>query len=800
MTTIEPSRRTVLAAAAGVPAAGLLTSLFSTLPATAEEPIDYAALRVRWADIITGRRDIDASDPRFTEALESRQAAAEDARSLLSTADDAVFSDMALDSNWGVLVTFRRLDDMALAWATPGTSLHEDPNLVSEVVSGLRTAETHGYNPGIPHYGNWWTWEIGVPTNLANTMVLVHDHLTADDITNYCAAIDYYVPDPWYSKPEGQGRGLSTGSGRINLCKPVIVRSLCDGDTARLEHARAGLAVAWETVTSGDGFYPDGSYIAHTAIAYTGSYGTEIVTGLAQLFALLESMGTEVPEQAAFFELIDRSFLPIVYRGQVLDSVRGRAITRHELGSRHETGRLLESLVTMSDAVDADTANHWLGRCKSWMDELGDSLPLDSVPRVAALRKLEASSATALPEPEGVHLFGSMDRVVIRQPGWGMSIAGASDRIALYEPGNGENPRGFYTGAGMTTLYNDDIDQYDDNFWPTVDWYRLPGTTSDQLRLPDETGGGWGEALSPGDWTGGSAVHRDSVDSALVFAQDLVGLGDTGLRARKFWLAQGGLIVALGSEIRSTSGSTVETVVENRNLHETGTNRLLVDGQEHVPDLYASHTVHDPGWAHLEGVGGYLFEPGTVLSMRREQRSGAWSDINGGGPTDEIGRRFLTLWMSHGANPDSETYAYVLVPGAAPAATEAEAADPRYEVLANDEQVQAARISPGVRGFAFWKAGSVDDVSTNGPGAVLIKDADDIRTVVVTAHGDGAPLSVLVPAGGWTDVVDDGGAQVSVRRRPIRGSKDPELVFRIHVPRSPSPQEYTVVLERPDPN
>ncbi|MBZ2197873.1 polysaccharide lyase 8 family protein [Occultella gossypii] len=782
-------------AAGALPTAGALTSLFGVLPARADTTIDYPALRESWGDIVTGRKDVDTSDPRFTEVLARLTTGAVDAQSLLDHSSDRtdVFTDAPIDTNAGVLLTYRRLRDMATTWATPGTALFEDDELLSQIVIGLRTGHDNGYNPSIAEYGNWWTWEVGASTALGTTMVLLWDHLDSADVADYCATIDFYVPDPWYKL---QGTKLAVGPGRSNMSQVVILRAICEGHTAKLDRARTGLSVSWEEVTSGDGFYPDGSFITHDAVAYTGSYGLEVPKALFRLFALLEPVVQPEDGYDEFYELIERSFLPVVYRGQMLDSTRGRAISRENIRSWDATTALIEAMVTMSSAVDDETADRWLGACKSWIADHDGEVPLYSVALVSALRRLEAHSAPPVPESPGANLFGSMDRVVIREPGWGLAIAGASNRIAYYEPGNGENPRGFYTGAGMTTLYNDDIDQYDDNFWPTVDWYRLPGTTSDQLRLPDETGGTFGRALNHGEWTGGSVVHGDRPGSSVVFAQHMHGLGTTRLRARKAWFSFDGMVVALGSEIRSGSGSLVETILENRNLHATGENRLLVDGQEQIPGMGTSRTVHNPRWAHLEGVGGYLLEPSSVLKMKREERSGAWSDINVAGPPDVITRRWLTLWLWHSANPNSKTYGYVLLPGATPEETAAEAAEPRYTVLANDELVQAVEIRPSGRdvsqGFAFWRAHTIDaegtrahGTSADGPGTVVVKDETRVRTIAVTPHGGAeGTLVVSLMSAGWPQVIDNGGADVQL--------DGPSL--RITVPRTTVPQQFTVVL------
>lgn len=793
MSQLATSRRTLLAAGAALPVSGLIASMFGSFPAAAEETaVDFAALRASWTDTVTGRQEVDDTDPRYAAVLESMQAAAETARGQIVPGDSRtdVFADAPLDTNDGVLLTYRRLRDLATAWATPGSAYYTDPDVLSEIIAGLRTGNEYGYNPSIPEYGNWWTWEVGASTALATVAIFIWDHLTEDDIAANCAALDWYVPDPWYKL---QGTKLALGAGRVNMCQVGILRSMLDGDLELLEYSRAGLAVSWEMVTTGDGFYADGSFITHDTVAYSGSYGIETITPLARIFAVVEPALGPSTENAKFYEIIERTFLPVVYRGQVLDSTRGRAISRETLRSQDAGSRVLEDIVTMSAAVDDETRQRWLGLCKSWAADLGPDVDLSSITRVSALRALETSDAVARPEPVGVDLFGSMDRVVIRESTWGMAIAGASDRIAFYEPGNGENPRGFYTGAGMTTLYNDDIDQYDDNFWPTVDWYRLPGTTSDQMRLPDEAGGTFGRALNTGEWTGGSVVH-DASGSAVIFAQHVHGLGETRLRARKFWLSFDGIVVALGSAIRSATPDNVETIIENRNLHEHGEHQFLVDGVEPIPGLETSRTIYEAQWAHLEGVGGYLIGEGSSLKMRRETRTGEWADINIAGSTNSISRRYLTLWLSHGRHPEDGTYEYALLPGFTSEETAAAASDRPYTVLANGLDVQAARLDPGVSGYAFWTGSSVGDVSTNGPGTIVLNEQGERMTVSVTAHGSGADLSVLLPAGPWTEVIDDGGAQISRRRRPVRGGSEPDVLHRINVPRSPTPQQVTAIF------
>jgi hypothetical protein len=52
----------------------------------------------------------------------------------------------------------------------------------------------------------------------------------------------------------------------------------------------------------------------------------------------------------------------------------------------------------------------------------------------------------------------------------------------------------------MTYIYSTDLAQFSDDFWPTVDPYRLPGTTVDVTSRADGSGQSY---LSPNNWVGG---------------------------------------------------------------------------------------------------------------------------------------------------------------------------------------------------------------------------------------------------------------------------------------------------------
>lgn len=341
------------------------------------------------------------------------------------------------------------------------------------------------------------------------------------------------------------------------------------------------------------------------------------------------------------------------------------------------------------------------------------------------------TSVTALPEPTGHRLFPGMDRAVHRRPDWAASISMASKRMGLYETGNGENLRGWHAGAGMLQWWGRTFGngQYTDAFWPTVDPYRLPGTTVSRKVLADAEGGAWGLPRPDVNWVGGAT---DGEYAAL--GQFVRGLSST-LYAKKSWFCLADSVVCLAGSVRATDGVAVETVVDNRNLGASGTQALTVNGAVQPAALGWSATLNGASWAQIAGHGGYVFPGGAAVKALREARTGSWRDINTGGSSDPVTRRYLTLWFDHGVDPAGAACAYVLMPGATVQATAARAADTGWlTVLANSNDQQGVRVaSLGVTAVNFWFAGSVGGLTADRPACVLVRErGDGTATVCVS--------------------------------------------------------------------
>ncbi|MFF9011429.1 polysaccharide lyase 8 family protein [Streptomyces sp. NPDC014870] len=739
MTTPSWSRRTFLSAAMGT---GLAIGLIGATPALAADA--YDTLRLRWRELLLGT-GFSASDPLFAGRLSELGAKAASYRAAMAPSSASLWPDLPYASFAGdpVTGTYNRLRTMALAHAQPGTGLTGDVSLAADVVAGLQHVHDGVYHASftLPSTNWWWNAQIGAPSALLDTCVLMYDSLSAAQISAFCAAVDHFVPDSQLDVGAPHGESAN----RVDFCKVVAVRGVLGKNSAKIARARDGLSPVFPYVTSGDGFYRDGSFIQHSHTPYTGSYGAVLLSGLAWLFALLGGSSWDItdPNKQLMLDAVERAFAPFVYNGLLMDAVSGRAVSRGLsatatngfTGGDHSRAQgVMAAVLMLAMGASATERTRWRGMVKGWLQrdyyltlEANPSLEIASLSRLKAAR--DDTAPTAVAEPVGHRVFGSMDRATHRRPNWAACLSMSSARVAFYAFGNLENKRGWHTGSGMLSWWKDStLGQFSDTFWPTVDPYRLPGTTVSKKPLADGAGGDFGAPRPSSTWAGGAS---DGTYAAL--GMDIRGLQST-LAGRKSWFFLDDAVVCLGAGIGCADGTGVESIVENRNLGATGTHTLTVDGTAMPATQGWSATLTGARWASLAGMGGYVFPGGATVKALRQERTGAWSDINGlSGSTTPFTRRYLTLWFDHGTDPTGAGYAYILMPGADSTATAARSADTTWlSVLANTGNHQGIRVpSLGFTGVNFYGSGTVGTLTATGAASVMVRESGTTATVCV---------------------------------------------------------------------
>lgn len=590
-----------------------------------------------------------------------------------------------------IVTTFTRLQGMALAWAAPGNSLQGNASLASAVADGLDWMTTHIYTTNATEYDNWFHWEDSGPMALNNAEVLLYPALTGTQISNYCAAVDNYSPVGY---PANAAEfGWMTGANTADKVLVVAIRGILGKSSSLLTTATNNLSPVFLYVTSGDGFYTDGSFVFHSNIAYNGHYGLVLLGDIPTIVDLFNGSAWQItdPGLTNVYNWCINSFEPLVYDGVMMDMVRGRIVSwsyETESGDGSSTISSIKKIAQFAPAATATALTNWANS-----------------PQV----------------PFGQYHFPSIDRVVALRSGFGFGISMSSTRIANYESINSGNLHGWHQGDGMTYLYIGSTEnQFNSDFWPTVDPYHLPGTTAETNSFSNS----YGEAKTTDqNWVGGAQVAN---------AYGIAGMSlhpyQTTLYGKKSWFMFDNEIVCLGAGITCGDTNGVHTTAENRRLGNPITSSFTLNGIAITPTIGWSSNLPSAtaSWCALGGTGGYYFPAGNSnLQATFVANTGSWSQINSGDDGTSRTDNYLKLWFNHGQQPTNANYAYVILPNMNASSVSNYALSPDIVVLTNTANVQAVKKPAlGIVAVNFWTNGnnSADLISVNNKSSVITSE------------------------------------------------------------------------------
>jgi hyaluronate lyase len=801
------SRRTVLAGGAAAAAFAAAATLVPGGRAAAATT-DFDRVREQWRSTLLG--DYDASDAVMQKYVVDSAAAAQPFWTSMNTASGRTYLWSDLDSSSTSAVqrnNIGRLRSLALALKSPGSSLSDNPRLKADLLSALDWFLSVKYGPSVHSYDNWWDWQIGIPLALNDFCVLMYDDLSEAQLTAAMTAIAHYAPDPTRT-----GGLLSTGANRNWACSIAILRGALSRDAAVIDNARSAIATIFPYSSSGDGFYTDGGFIQHVFFAYTGGYGVSLLQYLT--YSMVATLGTPwaftADQVSEVYDWTQKNFRPWIYAGALMDMNRGRGLSRF-YETDHRIGRLtIATLLQLSAVLPAQQALTVRSHCKGWIEAdtfrpffTYDPVPIEQVrlSSIAAGRALmaDASIPSGAESTETV-VATSMARAVHRRPGFAFGVAMDTAKIKPYESANQENLEGWYTGEGAVYMYlPNQLGHWPNEYWPTADKYRIPGTTVTNRALTLGKG-----RTTNNTWAGGALLDGD-VALGMPLAYSI-------LKARKSWFCIGDVIVCLGAGITSTDPGTIETVVEQRNIGPNGRTIPVIDGQQALTAPSSTPTELAPRWVWIPNACGYVFPEGTTIKGMRNDRTGKWTDMDHRGvydDTTEYSRRFITLWFDHGLKPTGATYSYIQMPGATQDATAAMAASPDVTVIANTDQVQAVTraarsvaASPHASGSTppaetvtmanFWSASApaTAGIHVDKPASVVVGRKNGMLSVAVSDPTQALSGSITVTVDGPARAiasVDPGVTVLSIHPNvvisvPMSGSAGSSFVARFDAP------------------
>lgn len=716
----------------------------------AMEDSTLSALRQKWSDSLTGG-DYDASDPdiqgRISSAIGSASGYYSSMEKQIGASTQRLWPDLTLEyssSGEGLHNTVERLRLMALGYSYQ----KENTNLKTAVLNGLGYLSERVYHDGVAYVKkgdlNWYYWEIGVPKNLVDILTVMYDEIAPGLRNSLVSAIRHFTAnDP---SKGGFGRGTSTGANLTWKCMVYAIGGAVAGDSVMVRLAAEKIRPVFEYADLNqleDGFYTDGSYIQHNTLPYTGGYGVSTIADSMQMVWLLD--GTAYALDSQYKEtLMDWSinaFVPVLYNGNLMDMVRGREITRYNARDKAKAAGVLGTLFQISEIAEGGERETLIGAIKRNVTASADrrnsflsNLPIRCIGR--AKEMLNDASVLPAEKKESAKVFGGMDRVVYTGDDFAFGVSMYSKRISAYEAITDDNPKGWYTGFGMTYLYNDNLDHYSDSYWPTADPDSHAGTTVSDVRRADSFKGGNNGYCNTQPWAGGAVLDGRYAAAGMIL-EDFKNLGnEQTLAAKKSWFMFGNRVVALGTGVTSPhSDRRIKTTVDHRIL--SGSPEVTIDGQ--AASLSAGGEAVRR-YIHISDNAaqtGYYFPSGGRITAKQEERSGSWKAMSNKPYNLETlyTNQFYTITVDHGTAPVSSEYAYIVMPNATVEEMEAYSRNEPVRILENSGFASGVACEElGLQAVNFWRnyPHKTGAVAVSGPSSVMFCDAGNRLAVSVS--------------------------------------------------------------------
>ncbi|MGN7764260.1 polysaccharide lyase family 8 super-sandwich domain-containing protein [Paenibacillus sp. 22594] len=569
---------------------------------------------------------------------------------------------------WSPYLALDRMQSMAQAFADPKGPYYHNETLLGGIQKGLDYWFTVK-----PTSTNWWETGIGKQLRLAKIAVLCEGYLTAEQASNIIGTLD--------SSPN-----TVDGANSSWYNQNYMIRGLLLEDAQNVRNAVEAFNVLSNVTATVTGIQSDMSFFMHGKTNYTTGYGRSFARDMS-FWAFITSDTSFSYSKAAIDSL--SSYLldgtRYLVRGDVADLGMG-------MNGPEWPGYESSALTFYEDPLQ-------------WMQAANPKRAGEFASFLANIRSFGTSTGNGM-DANNMTQWQTLVSSHMRDD-YGITVKMSSKTVK-----GGEwrtiNPGGYnllyWTPQGATAIQRTG-DEYR-TVYPLMDWAHVPGTTAPYVLTKDTN------FNNPKTFVGGVTNERYGA-TAFNFNK----LSTSGKKGYFFFDDE---MVALGAGITSTNTAPVHTTL-NQSL---AVGDVLVDGAV-IPD----GTKQANGrWAYNDKIG-YVFPDPTDFQVKRETKTGQWSDVITGSSTEPITKPVFSLWLDHGVKPVDASYEYIVLPDKTPEEVGSYAAVNPISILSNTPSVQAVRHnSLGIAELLFYQPGTVKvkdglTVTVDQPSMVIIDES-----------------------------------------------------------------------------
>lgn len=564
-----------------------------------------------------------------------------------------------------------RLNRMAKAYRNSANGLYNHPDVPAKFMLAMRYFINSKF---VSPAKDWHDNDIRSPNNVVSALLMMKGAIHPDSILAYAATVLDRTDNPNH-------KGTNRSWVATTMIRKGLVMDRYENVKKGYQNMVSALNIADMSIA--EGIRIDSSFHQHRHQVQSGSYGIDFVYDEAKYLYI--SSGTSF---YSIYTTTHRNNL----RGAMLGSLR---------------------YLSYRNVVDFGTIGRAIGGENSLINKVRPGL-LDTQavndPTNSGLYQNWKAHLTggAFPLSKAKHFWLS-NMVVSRGPNFYLSAKIASSRNTGTEAIKGSNLKGWNLPFGATNIMTTGTEYA--NIFPSWNWSRIPGTTSEMSEAAASTVTGTveGYVTAPNSYGGGIAVNEVGI---IAFPQD----NGRGVTAKKAYFFMENMMVCVGSSITASKSNEIVTTVNQ--TKSSGTITYNNAATTLTSDSLTSSALN---WVNHNNVG-YLFPAGGLLSLTNKVQSGTWASLGGG--NGSVTNQMFNLYVRHSSTPINGTYYYIVAPNKTPADMAALYSGHGFVLVSNTSNIQAIQHNGAYTqyGVVFYGAGQV----TMPDGLVIKSDREAI--------------------------------------------------------------------------